>query len=455
MGGVASSEEREETVGRVVSESIDEISVPESIDVLMAADAPEKITEEPQSSEGNHQKLSSIEDAESNDLSLPSISEADQHRNRTSIDSTDRRRVLGKRGIGTDRTISSSEETLQSQRMKGALSTRLSAPLSWRPNASTLSWMPLRTTPERKHTDPKRVYEGLRGLSMRAALDMPAQIVELLTCDINSGERYDNDKRRERYDVNQRDSDGDRFPLHWAAARGNLRCVQELLKAGADVSVLDASGITPAELALACDQGFTYECLVYGPSLPDTKPITGKEGPLSTHCALLQDKQLTECFMAIAKDDSSSDDPNKRDADGDRYPLHWAAARGSTKCIRVLLDKGAILGVLDAEGHTAAALALAFNQRTAHALLMQAIADAPTSSNTPPPTPPEVASRQSEATRYDKKNDVPRAALPKGQHALLPQGSPLLPGVHEPYERDLALSLDHDVEPVEQVRQLL
>lgn len=34
-------------------------------------------------------------------------------------------------------------------------------------------------------------------------------------------------------------------------------------------------------------------------------------------------------------------DPNVRDADGDRVPLHWAAARGHTKCALALLRGGA------------------------------------------------------------------------------------------------------------------
>jgi len=406
--------------------------------------------------------------------------------------------ILGKRGIESDRTNSSDEVS----QMRSALSARLAGPLSWRPLASARAWMTPRSSSEPKHTDPKRVCEGLRGLSLRAALNKPAQIVELLKSDPLSGERYDDSKRRERYDANLRDSDGDRFPLHWAAARGHLSCVQELLKAGADVSVLDASGSTPAELALACNQSAVYEYLVYGPSLPDTKPITGKEGPISMHCALGQHKQVAECLKAVAEHDPSFFDPNKRDADGDRYPLHWAAARGSTKCINALLDGGACLGALDAGGYTAAALAVTFNQRAAHALLMQAIGDMPTPGNTPPPTPRAVvspapataggaaiaaiaplgaagmyhaaagaagakahvsaaATAWREVRAIDKENDVPRTASPKAspkaspqsQRALLLVGSPLLPGIHEPRERDLSLSLD--VGPPTPLRQLL
>ena len=49
--------------------------------------------------------------------------------------------------------------------------------------------------------------------------------------------------------VNQRDDDGDRCPLHWAAAKGSLRACHVLVKNGADLHALDVSGRTPYDLA--------------------------------------------------------------------------------------------------------------------------------------------------------------------------------------------------------------
>ena len=62
-------------------------------------------------------------------------------------------------------------------------------------------------------------------------------------------------------DVNRKDWDGDRTPLHWAAARGSIHCLNLLLQFGADCGVLDASGMTPAALALQCCQWGCYTLL--------------------------------------------------------------------------------------------------------------------------------------------------------------------------------------------------
>jgi len=86
------------------------------------------------------------------------------------------------------------------------------------------------------HTDPKDVFEGLEGMSLFCALGRHDQVKRLIA---------------EKRNVDAKDVDGDRVPLHWAAARGDIRCVELLLKAGADASIRDASGRTPADLAIA------------------------------------------------------------------------------------------------------------------------------------------------------------------------------------------------------------
>ena len=52
------------------------------------------------------------------------------------------------------------------------------------------------------------------------------------------------------FDPNTRDPDGDRCPLHWAAARGHMKCALALLKAGADPRQIEvSSGMDCFELA--------------------------------------------------------------------------------------------------------------------------------------------------------------------------------------------------------------
>lgn len=98
--------------------------------------------------------------------------------------------------------------------------------------------------------DPKEVFEGLHELSLHCALGQTSQVRRLLT----SGSRPD-----------QRDNDLDRVPLHWAAARGRLNAIKLLLAANADPSLIDASGRTPADLALLYGRVHAFHLLAHGP----------------------------------------------------------------------------------------------------------------------------------------------------------------------------------------------
>jgi ankyrin repeat protein len=226
-----------------------------------------------------------------------------------------------------------------------------------------------------QHKDPKQVTGELKGLSLCVASNQLSQVRELL----NLG-----------HDVNTVDADGDRTPLHWAAARGHRECIDLLLKAGADKTARDAEGRTPSELAVDCDRPAIRDLIKYGAPRQDSKKMTGTEGPVSMRCALGNPQELAGLLRAfeIEKRKRASElekDPrlrelfsvNKRDADGDRFPLHWAAARGSTACVKMLIEAGATIGALDANGNTAAALAFQFNQRATHEVLLRAIADLP------------------------------------------------------------------------------
>jgi len=70
--------------------------------------------------------------------------------------------------------------------------------------------------------DAKEVFEGLNELSMHCVLDQSALLNEALSVENN------------RFGVNRPDADGDRYPIHWAAARGHAMCAYLLVLFGAD-----------------------------------------------------------------------------------------------------------------------------------------------------------------------------------------------------------------------------
>lgn len=106
-------------------------------------------------------------------------------------------------------------------------------------STSKRGWLSMR---KRRHSDPKIVSAKCpKDLALHAALNQPTQLKHMLSFSMSQ--------------VNAPDADEDgRTPLHWAAARGNRKCVKALLAAGADASVRDSTGKTPAELARALDQ---------------------------------------------------------------------------------------------------------------------------------------------------------------------------------------------------------
>lgn len=276
-------------------------------------------------------------------------------------------------------TSSGSGSTSTARSRRGLLSSRTlqkigstgSALLSWRPKSLTARG-PVRG---KTHTDPKQVFEGLSELSVQCALNQPRQLKSLLAA-INENAAA----------LNAKDSDGDRAPLHWAAARGHLRCINYLVSAGADTAIQDKDGRTPAELAILADQELAADLLKNGPPLEDPKTMANsmpyQMTHLSTFAALNQPTQL----RALLRSTGELANPNLKDHDNDRAPIHWAAARGHVKCIEILLSAGADIGVLDKDGTAAAGLAMQCNQRTAYDLLLRALKGEYVPDEAPPTT---------------------------------------------------------------------
>lgn len=96
---------------------------------------------------------------------------------------------------------------------------------------------------------------------------------------------------------------------------------------------------------------------------PDPKGLLSVNGgTLSVHAG------TNHCLdLRLALD--NGEDPNVRDADGDRLPLHWAAARGHVECVLLLLTKGADPLAVDGAGRTPAHLAFDLKQMDAVRIL--------------------------------------------------------------------------------------
>lgn len=161
-------------------------------------------------------------------------------------------------------------------------------------------------------------------------------------------------------DINARDADNDRTPLMWAAAHGHMRVIKRLLLSNADPHLTDISGRTAAQIARKFGFVGIAVLLEEGPPLDDPKRVFEGLDGLSLASALNQPARLKALLS------QAGNDPNKRDVDGDRTALHWAAARGSMKCLQLLLEAGAAADATDASGRTPGALARSLRQGDAY-----------------------------------------------------------------------------------------
>jgi len=225
--------------------------------------------------------------------------------------------------------------------------------MSWRPEG-------LQSTGSRHHKDPKKVFEGLDGLSLQAALGHAEQVRTMLRA--RQDAKGAAPAKGAVPSAEGKDSDGDRTPLHWAAARGYLNVAKLLVQHDEQLkTALDASGRTPAQLACEAEQTDMFHFLEFGTPLTDTKQVFEGLVGASLMAALNDAMQLKQMLGRANGERIVS----LRDADEDRYPLHWAAARGHLRCLKLLVEAGADLAALDRDKKTASALAVEMNQRAA------------------------------------------------------------------------------------------
>ena len=166
-------------------------------------------------------------------------------------------------------------------------------------------------------------------------------------------------------------NDGSTF-LHWAAARGYAKTVQQLLSAGADVTETDASGHTPFELAVAANHLLVADAMV---SEENVDKLPMPEGVSPLHWAAENGMIRTVAELIAAEKDV-----NVKDEDG-QTALHIAAYNSNAPITKLLLEHKADPNVAGPSGQTPLYAAAEVGATAVAALLLAAKADAGPAAN--------------------------------------------------------------------------
>lgn len=136
-------------------------------------------------------------------------------------------------------------------------------------------------------------------------------------------------------------------PLHHAAANASPPVIAALLKAGADVERCDEKGCTPLEVACRLMRAAAIKALmVRMPAAPVPWRMVGE----FAQRAGKKDVATLAALLTVI-------DPDVPPMPGHGYALHLAARAGIAATVRVLLDAGAKIDRVDADGRTAVHLA--------------------------------------------------------------------------------------------------
>lgn len=137
-----------------------------------------------------------------------------------------------------------------------------------------------------------------------------------------------------------------RTPLHWAAAYGAEENVRLLIKHGANNLLPDQEGKTPLHWAsMSKADGATNSVKILISSAPSSVNWQDYDGITALHLAVAEVQQDTvEVLISVDKCKVDICDNQFR------TPLHWAANRGLTSIVGLLLEVGASLSAVDVYG---------------------------------------------------------------------------------------------------------
>lgn len=144
-------------------------------------------------------------------------------------------------------------------------------------------------------------------------------------------------------DVDTRDLEFQRTPLHWAALGGHDAVVRLLLAHGADVNAIEPNrGRTPLLEAVAGGHEAVVKQLTDAGARVDAADMLG-DTPL-----ILATRQNSVAMVSILLDAGA--DPNVRDWRRGQTPLSLASRKGRDEIVDLLLHHGAVINLADDEG---------------------------------------------------------------------------------------------------------
>lgn len=151
-------------------------------------------------------------------------------------------------------------------------------------------------------------------------------------------------------DVNAIAGDLRSTPLQWATRQGHLAMVVQLLKRGADYSILDAEGYNALHLAAQFGHTAVVAYLVakdMDVDLPDSNGMTA----LMWSAYRVSKVDPTRLLLTLGSSIKMADYKNKNTA------LHWAVSVRNLTAITLLLDAGADVEVLNANNESPLSIA--------------------------------------------------------------------------------------------------